>query len=134
MERLVSGSRIDLIGPCVDHGLAVEVVEVSQDPRLEFLLGCDAHVAEHGPGHLGEEPLHEVEPGAVFGGEHQAEAALRLGSEPVVGLLGGMCRVVVEDQLNGGVGGIGGVDLLEEGDELPRAMPVLDTGVNCASE
>ena len=43
-------------------------------------------------------------------------------------------RVVVEDQLDGGVGRIGGIDFLEEADELPRTMPVLDTGVNLAAE
>ena len=49
MERLISRSRVDLVGPGVEHGLAVEVVEVGEDPRFELILGCDANVAEHGP-------------------------------------------------------------------------------------
>lgn len=43
-------------------------------------------------------------------------------------------RVIIEDQFDGGVGRIGGVDLLEKAYELPRAMPILDTGENLAGE
>ena len=42
--------------------------------------------------------------------------------------------MVVEDQLDGGVGRIGGVELLEKVNELPRAMAVFDTGVDLAAE
>jgi hypothetical protein len=118
----------------VDDRFAVEVVEVGENSRFELILGCAANAAEPGSGHLGEEPFHQVEPGAVFRGKHQGEAALWLGGKPPVGLLGDVCRVVVEDQLDSGVRRIGGVDFLEKADELPRAMPILDTGVNLAGE
>jgi len=39
---------------------------------------------------LGEEALDEVEPGAVFGGEGEREAARRLRSEPGLGFSGDM--------------------------------------------
>jgi hypothetical protein len=45
---------------------------------------------------LGEEALDEVEPGAVFGGEGEREAARRLSSEPGLGFSGDMRRVVVQ--------------------------------------
>ena len=38
--------------------------------------------------------------------------------EPCLGFLGDVRRMVVEDQLDGGFGRIGGVELLEEADEL----------------
>ncbi len=42
--------------------------------------------------------------------------------------------MVVEDQLDGGLRGVGGVELLEEADELARAVAVLHAGVNPADE
>ena len=134
MERLISRTRIDFVGPGVNDRLAVEVVEVGEDPCLEFLLGCDANGAKQGAGHLGEEPLHKVEPGAMLRGEHEGESALWLGSKPAIGLSGDVCRVVVKDQLDRGVGWIGGIELFEKADELPRAMAVFDTGVHLTAE
>ena len=60
---------VELIGPGVDDGIAIEFIHGSHDAVLEFLFGCDADVTEHGAGELGEEALDEVEPGAVFGRE-----------------------------------------------------------------
>jgi hypothetical protein len=73
----------------MDDGLAVEVIEVGEDPRFEFLLGRNANVAEHGSSHLGEEAFHQIEPRAMFRGKHKAEAALWLGGQPPLGFLGG---------------------------------------------
>ena len=81
-ERLVSRGRIDLIGPSVDDGFSVEVIKVGEDPRFEFILGCDANAAEHGSGHFREETFHKIEPRAMFRSKHQGEAALWLGGEP----------------------------------------------------
>ena len=103
MERLVSRCGVDLISPGVDNGFAVEAIEIGEDPRFEFVLGGDTNVAEHGSSHLGEEPLDQVEPRAMFRGKHKGEAALWLGGQPLVGFLGGVGRVVVEDQLDSGV-------------------------------
>ena len=38
--------------------------------------------------------------------------------------------MIVEDQLDRGVGGIGSVEQFEELDELTAAMAILDQGVN----
>ena len=57
-------------------------------------------------------------------GEHEGEPAVWLGGKPAVGLSGDVCRVVVKDQLDRGVGWIGGIALFEKADELSRAMAV----------
>src|SRR3984957_5235897 len=111
MERLVSRCRINLIGPGMDDGFSVEVIEIGEDPRLEFFLGCDANAAEHGPRHLGEKALDEIEPGTMFRSKHKVEATLWLGGNPSLGFLGDMGGVVVEDQLDGGVRRISGINL-----------------------
>jgi hypothetical protein len=65
-------------------------------------------------GELGEEPLDEVEPGAVLGREGELEAAGRLSGEPGLGFSGDVCRMVVEDQLDCCTGRVSGVEKLEE--------------------
>src|SRR5580698_2428413 len=82
VERLVSRCRINLIGPGMDDGFSVEVIEVGEDPRLEFFRGCDANAAEHGPRDLGEEAFDKIEPGTMFRGKHKGKAALWLGGKP----------------------------------------------------
>src|ERR1700738_1274341 len=83
--RILSGSLIDmiqLIGPSVDDGIAIEFIHGGDDAVLEFLFGCDADVAQDGAGELGKEALDEVEPGAVLGCEGEFEAARGLLGEP----------------------------------------------------
>jgi hypothetical protein len=46
--------------------MAIEFLHGGHDAILEFLLGCDADVAEHGAGELGKEAFDEIEPGAVL--------------------------------------------------------------------
>jgi hypothetical protein len=70
----------------------------------------------------------------MFRGKHKRETALWLGGQPLLGFLGGVGRVVVEDHFDGGVRGVSAVEFLEQTDELPRAMAILDTGVNLAGE
>ena len=103
MERLVSRDRIEFVGPGVDNGLSVEIIEIGEDPGFEFILGCDANAAQHGSSHLGEEAFHKIEPGPVFRGKYKCKAALWLGGKPGVCFLGDVRGVVVEDQLDGGV-------------------------------
>ena len=44
-----------------------------------------------------------------------------------------MSRVVIENHLDGGVGRIGSVELLEEAHELPRPVAIFDAGVHRSS-
>jgi hypothetical protein len=117
----------------VDNGFSIGIIEVGEDPGFEFILGCDANAAEHGSSLLGEEAFHKIEPGPMFRGKYKGKAALWLGGKPPVCFLGDVRGVVVEDQLDGGVRRISGVEFLEKPDELPRTMPILDTGMNLVS-
>ena len=81
-------------------------------------------MAQHRVGELGEEALDQVEPRAVLRREGELEASGRLGIEPGPGFLRDVRGVIVEDQLNRGVGRIGGIEKLEEFDELSAAMAV----------
>src|SRR5712675_2198795 len=83
---------------------------------------------------LEEETLDEVEPGAVFGGEGELEAAHRFGGEPSLGFSGDMRRMVVQDQLDRCSGRVSGIEELEEFDELAAAVTFLDQGVDLAGE
>src|ERR1700678_3944712 len=91
-------------------------------------------MTQHGPRHFREETFNEIEPGAVLRSENEREAAFWLSRKPRLGLLGDVRTVVVEDQLDRRVGGISGVEPLEEADELTRPMAILDAGVHLAGE
>src|SRR5450755_1308839 len=91
-------------------------------------------MAERGAGELRKEPLDEVEPGAVFGREHEGEAALGLLGEPSLGFLGYVGGMIVEDDLDRGLRRVGGVELFEEFNELARAMSTLDAGMDEAGQ
>jgi len=77
----------------MDDGVSVELIHGGHDAVLEFLFGCDADMAQHRAGELGEETLDEVKPGAVLGREGEFEAAGRLLGEPSPGLLGDVIAV-----------------------------------------
>ena len=106
----------------MNDGIAVEIIHGGQEAILEFLLGCDADVAQDGAGEFGKEALDEIEPRAVLGSESKFEAVCGLAGEPGSGLFGDMRRMIVEDQLDRRLGRIGGVEKLEEFDEFAAAM------------
>src|SRR6201994_4564585 len=91
-------------------------------------------MAQDGAGELREEAFDQVEPGAVLGREGKVEAAWRPGVEPGSGFPRNVCGMVVEDQLDRGAGRIGGIEKLEEFDELAAAVAVLDQGVDLPGE
>src|SRR5208283_3925362 len=97
---------------------------------LEFVFGCDADVAEHRAGELGEEAFDQIEPRAVLGGKDEFEATGGLLRKPSFRLLRDVRGMIVEDQLDRGMGRIGGVEKLEEFDEFAAAVAVLDEGVD----
>ena len=108
------------MGPSVDDGMLVDVIDSRQDPLLQFLFGCDSDVAQDRARELGEEALDEIEPGAMRGREGEFEAADRLTGEPSLGLFGDVRGMIVEDQLDRRVGWIGGVEKLEKFDGMER--------------
>ena len=71
----------------MDDGVSIEVIDGGDDAILEFLFRCDADMAQHRAGELGEEAFDEIEPRAVLGGEGEFEATGRLLGQPSLGLL-----------------------------------------------
>src|SRR5215208_1555255 len=59
-------------------------------------------------------------------------SAGRVASQALVSLE--MCGMIVENQLDRGAGRIGGIEQLEEFDELPAAVAVSDQGMDSAGE
>jgi hypothetical protein len=114
--------------------MAVELIHGRHDAMLEFLFRCDADMAEHRAGELGEESLDEIEPGAVLGCEDEIEPADWLVGEPSLGLFGDMGRMIVENQSDRRMGRIGSVDKHEEFDEFAAAVAIPDEGVNLTGE
>ena len=72
----------------MDDGMAIEFIHGGDDAVLEFLLGCNADVAQHGAGELGEKTLAEIEPRAMLRPEGEFEVADGLLGEPSLGLVG----------------------------------------------
>src|SRR5215813_8818984 len=70
----------------------------------------------------------------MLGCEGELEAAGRLIGQPSLGLSRDVRRMIVEDQLDRGVGRIGGIEQLEELDELSAAMAVPDQGMDLPGE
>ena len=62
----------------------------------------------------------------MIGGENEFEAVHRLIGKPGFGFPRDMSRMTVEDQLDRRACRIGGVEKLEEFDEFPAAMAILD--------
>ena len=126
-----TGGLGKLLGPSVDDGVAVDVLDAGQMRSLlayfEFTLMCRSRAGE-----LGEEALDEVEPGAMLGREGELEAASRACGRPRFSFPRDMSRMIVEDELDGGTGGISDVEKLEEFDELSAAMAIPDKSVDLA--
>ena len=118
----------------MDDGMAVDVIDASHDAVLELVFGGHPDVTEDRASELGEEALDQVEPRAVLGGEGKFEAVGRLGGEPSPGLSGDVCGMIVEDQLDRGVGWISSIEKLEELDELAAAVAVSDERMDLAGQ
>src|SRR5262245_7704501 len=91
-------------------------------------------MTQDGAGKLGDEALDKVEPGAVLGREGELEAAGRSCVEPGSGFFRDVRGMIVEDQLDRGAGRMGGIEKLEELDELAAAVAVSDQRVDLSGE
>src|SRR5271165_2659454 len=108
MDRLISRGLIDFVGPSVNDGIAVGLLDGVEDSLAQFR--------------------------AVFGREHEGEASFGLLGEPGLGFLGYMGGVIVEDELDRSRRRISRVELFEERDELAGAVSFLDAGMDSASQ
>ena len=134
MDRIISSGAVELVGPSVNDGMAIDVVDGGHEAVLEFLFGCDADMAEHRAGELGEEALDEIEPGAALRRKDELEAAGTLLGEPAACLFRDVRGMIVEDQLDRGVRRVSRIKQLEEFDELAAAVSVLDQRMDLAGE
>jgi hypothetical protein len=134
MVRIISGGLGELVRPCVDDGITIDVLDTCRDALFEFVFRGHSDVAQDRAGELGEEAFDEVEPGAVLGREGELEAAGRLGSEPSSRFSGDVRGMIVEDQLDRGTRRISRIEKLEELDELSAAVAVSDQGMDLAGE
>jgi hypothetical protein len=76
MERLISRGLADLISPGMDDGFSVEVIEVGEDPRLEFILGCDAKCGAARIEPSWKKPPTRSSQDPCFGGKYKRKTAL----------------------------------------------------------
>ena len=88
----------------MNDGVLVEVIHGGHEPILEFLLGDNANVAQHGARKFGKEALDEVEPGAVLRRKDKFKAVFGPTGKPSSGLFGDVGGMIVEDQLDRGSG------------------------------
>jgi hypothetical protein len=100
----------------------------NEDPVAHLVL--DPDVAEDGAGELGKKPSTRFEPGAVLRREGDSRRpAGWLASQALVSMemwAEWLSRI----NLIAGWAGIGGIEKLEEFDELAAAMAILDQSVN----
>ena len=83
-------------------------------------------MAQDGAGELREEALDQgLSQEPCLGVKEYVEAAWRLGVEPGSGFPRNVCGMIVEDQPDRGAGRIGGIEKLEEFDELAAAVALL---------
>jgi hypothetical protein len=100
----------------VNDGIAVEIIHGGDELVLEFLLGCNADLAQDGAGEIGKEALDDIEPGAVLGCEGEFK--------PVRGLAGELFEEMrgMNDSRRSARSPCGRIG----GDEFAAAMAVLD--------
>jgi hypothetical protein len=101
------------------HTEFVATFRLGRSSRSELLV-----LAEDGACKLGKGAFDQVQPGAALGSEGRFEAAGRLLGEPGFRLLGDVCGMIVEDQLDGRAGWVGGIEKLQEFNEFATAMAV----------
>ena len=61
VASIAQSGLVELVGPGVNDGIAVEIIHGGHEAILEFLLGGDANVPQDGTGEFREEALDEIE-------------------------------------------------------------------------
>jgi hypothetical protein len=88
----------------VNDGHLIKILDGGHDAIRELLFGCNADMTQDGAGELGKKAFYEIEPGAMLGREGEFEAVRGLLGDPGPGLLGDVGGMIVEDDLDRGVG------------------------------
>src|SRR5450759_4962080 len=110
----------------MDHRSGVDFRDSQQDALAEFLPGLHSDVPQKGAGHLAKEGLHNIEPRSMLRCQHVLET-VGAGSQEGSGLFGDMRRMIVQNDSDDATGRVVLVEILEQSDEFPAAMPPLNT-------
>jgi hypothetical protein len=139
LVRIILRGFGELVRPSVDDWVSVDVIDAGHDALFELLFRGHADMAQDGASKFGEESLDEIEPGAMRRREGELETTGPLGCEPCLSFLGDVRGMIIEDQLDGRVRRIGGIEeQLEEFDmtrawtfPVSRSMPAKRLTVPC---
>src|SRR5215468_8618390 len=122
---------MDTVGPFRDQRALVASFDIALDPVAEFVLAGDADAAQDRTGHFREEDLDPVEPGGVGWREHKFKAP-RFSGEEAAGFSRAVGRVAIEQDADQHANRIGGVEFLQEGNELAAPVALSDGVVDNA--
>jgi hypothetical protein len=120
------------IGPFRHQRGFVADLDPAADPVAQFFLAGHADAAQDRTGHFGEVGLDPVEPRGVGWGENKFKAP-GLGVKEAPSLPRAVIGVIIEQDADQHANPIGGVELLQEGDELAGAVALSDGMVDNAS-
>jgi hypothetical protein len=96
----------------MDDWVFVDVLDAGHDAFLELLFRAHADMPQDGASEFGEEAFDQVEPGAMDRREGELETTSRLGCKPGFGFFGNVRGMIVEDQFDGRVRRVGGIESL----------------------
>lgn len=126
-SRVVHATRgFALVGPSERFGFLVVVGDEGDHFGGEFVDRFEFASIQEAPCQDGGEQFDLVEPGGVGGGVVHLEPFFAVGVvEPLAGLFGCVGGAVVQHEMQGEFVWGDLVEVLEEGDELDRTVPVL---------
>jgi hypothetical protein len=122
---------MDAIGPFRHQRAFVADLDIALDPVTEFILAGDAEAAQDRTGHFGEVDLDPVEPRGVGWGEDKLKAP-GLGGEEAPRLSRAVGGVIIEQHADQHANPVGGVELLQKGNELAATVALGDGMVDNA--
>ena len=103
---------------------SIHLSNSKQDSLFEFRFGFDPDLPQKRARHLPKQGFHQIEPGAMLGRVNVREA---VGPRCQVGarFFRDVRRVIVQDDPNRHSGRVVGIQILQQRDKLPAAMPLL---------
>ena len=82
MTLLILGECLKLL-PAVDHRRGIDFGDPFQDSGFEFVQRLHSYVAQKCACHFAKQRLHDIEPGAVLGGQNVLETIGVLGQKRI---------------------------------------------------
>ena len=125
VDSLANTDLVHFVLPTEDHRVGIDLHKVEVDAINQLLLARHADTTQHGPRHFAEHGFYDVEPGTMFGREHELES-LRMQTQPSSCLFGNVRRVVVEQEANPGLRRIALIQFVQQGDEVHAGVVIAD--------